>query len=90
MKTDVLEINVINVAFSTALSFGVLWVICSGLVMLMPDAMMLLTGHMLHVNLPSAAWSLTLPGFFLGLFGWMITAGVLAGMIAKVNNWLSR
>lgn len=47
-------------------------------------SMMTMTGHMLHMDMASSGWTLSLTGFFMGLLSWSIFAA-LAGAL---NGWI--
>ena len=83
MKIDANKIGV-----SSAISFGVLWIICSGAVHFFPQPMMAITGHMMHVVLTSLDWALTFSGFLIGLIAWSALAGVSGWLIATIYNRL--
>ncbi|WP_211664959.1 DUF5676 family membrane protein [Litorilituus lipolyticus] len=46
-----MKLNENAFALACAAAFGIVWVACSILVMVMPDMMSSMTGHMLHTNL---------------------------------------
>ena len=73
-------------ALTTAITFSVLWVICSAFISLMPGLSMSLTGTMFHADLSSMVWTLTWGGFFIGLIAWPILAGISAWLIAFFYN----
>lgn len=85
------ELNMINtskLAIASALCAGLLWVICSVLVVLFPNYMLQMTTHMIHVDITQMRWTLTWPGFLLGLFSWVIFAGVAGALLAVIYNRL--
>ena len=75
-----------KLALTTAITFSVLWVICSAFIALIPDLSMSLTGTMFHANLSSMVWTLTWGGFFIGLIAWAILGGISAWLIAFFYN----
>ena len=79
-------INRNKFAVASGLCAGLLWVICSILVALFPHYMLLMTAHMIHVNITQMGWTLTWSGFLVGLVGWMILAGVAGVLLAVIYN----
>ena len=75
-------------SMAAAIAVAVLWVICSAFVMLTPDFMMYMTGHMMHADLSTMDWMLTVNGFFLGLVAWVFCAWITAFLIAYIYNLL--
>ena len=84
-----MNINPIKLGISSAAVFALFWVICSAIVYFVPEQMMLMTGHMAHVNLSDMHWTLTWSGFFIGLVSWAGIAGVTAWLIATIYNVVS-
>ena len=74
-------------AMASGLCAGLLWVVCSVLVAPFPQYM-LLTTHMVHVDITQMSWTLTWSGFLVGLLGWMILAGAAAALLAVIYNRL--
>lgn len=83
-----LDENRLAVAFGTVTAL--LWVICSASVALMPGAMMAMTGHMFHASMEGISWTLTWPGFLLGLVAWVVWAAVAGWLIGWCYNRLGR
>lgn len=83
-----MKINASKLGIATATVFGVAWVICSLLVMGMPQAMMQMTGHMVHADFSDMNWQLNSSGLLVGLLAWSIGAGAIAGATAAVYNRL--
>lgn len=83
-----MKLNTNRFAMATAISFSVLWVICSALVALAPKSSAYLTNIMLHAKIPAPFWILTWEGFFIGLITWSIVGGITAWLITFVYNHL--
>ena len=81
-------INSYKLIMASALSAGLLWVICSVLAALLPHTMLQMTAHMIHVDLVDISWTLTWSGFFVGLLGWVVLAGITAALLAAIYNRL--
>lgn len=76
-------------AIASALAVGVLWLICSAMVFIMPEAMMVMSSDMVHLNLAAFSWELSLSGVLMGLLGWMAIAALLGGLIPVFVQKLS-
>lgn len=83
MKLDALKFGL-----ASAISFGIAWIICALLVMLMPGMMMEMSGHMVHMELADMGWHLTLGGVLMGLVAWSVSAGLIGWLLAWVYNRL--
>ena len=75
-------------AIACAMSTGLLWSICSALVVCFPNYMLQMTAHMFHVDLADVHWTMTWSGFLLGLLGWTLLAGSAGALLAVVYNRL--
>lgn len=71
-----------------ALATAILWIICSLLVVLMPVAMMNLSGHMMHGDFSMWQWRMGMHGFFFGLIAWSLVAGVFGWLLTVIYNKL--
>jgi hypothetical protein len=89
MKEDVMKLDAFKLGLATAIVFAIVWLICSLLVVTVPGAMMGMSGHMLHADLGGLNWTMHWTGFFLGLVGWSILAGLIVWAVASVYNALS-
>ena len=76
-------------ALASAITAAVVWSICSLMVALIPESMMQMTAHMLHVNLAYMTWTLTWSGFLLGLLSWSAFSGAVGLVLALVYKRLS-
>jgi hypothetical protein len=83
-----MSIKPTTMAISAAISFALLWVICSATVHFFPGPMMLISGHMVHANLSDMNWTLTWSGFFIGLIAWSGVAGISVWLVAVIYNML--
>ncbi len=83
-----MKLNPNKFATASATTFAVLWVICSAVAYFLPDAIMTITGHMMHADLSSMGWSLTGAGFIIGLIAWAFCAGITTLLIAIIYNRL--
>ena len=83
-----MKLNPNKFATASATTFAVLWVICSAVAYCLPDAIMTITGHMMHADLSSMGWSLTGTGFIIGLIAWAFCAGITTLLIAIIYNRL--
>lgn len=71
---------------SAAIGTAVVWTVCSALVALAPSLSMKIMAPMVHMDPSGLAWSLTWRGFLVGLFGWSLTAALLAWLAAGLYN----
>lgn len=83
-----MKLNAAKFGLAAAISFGVAWIICALLVMLMPGMMMSMSGHMVHMELADMGWHLTLAGVLLGLVAWSVSAGFIGWLLAWIYNRL--
>jgi hypothetical protein len=81
-------INQNKFALASSLAFGLLWIICSVLVMIFPDASMKLTMSMMHGGFAAHQWDMGMTGLISGLVAWMLVAGMTAWFIATIYNRL--
>ena len=89
MEND-MKLNPTALGAASAISFSILWIICSAAVAVSPEFMMTMSGHMVHVNFSQMGWTLTWAGVFLGLIAWAAVAFVSTWLIAVVYNRLLR
>lgn len=85
-----MKINSLNFALAGAITAAIVWVICSLLVWMMQGPMMNITGDMVHMNLSSLGFVLTLTGFIWGLIVWSLFAGIFAWLLAAIYNRLTK
>lgn len=73
---------------AAAVTAGLLWVVCSLLVLALPGGMINMSGHMVHADLSQMSWTLTFVGFLLGLVIWSVVAYITGWLIGMVYNML--
>jgi hypothetical protein len=83
-----MNIDANKIGISSAVSFGILWLVCSAAVYFIPQPIMTITGHMMHADLSAVGGTLTVSGFVTGLLAWAATAGVCGWLIASIYNRL--
>lgn len=83
-----MSLNSIKFEWVSAISFSIAWVVCSLLVWVLPDSMMRIFGGMLHMNLFTMGWHVSLVNLALGLIGWAFTAGIVGWLLAAIYNKL--
>lgn len=81
-----MTLNANRLFVATAAVFAFLWVVCSALVAIFPGPMLRMTGYMIHSELRSFEWSLTLTGVFGGLVLWSLLSGLVVWLVAVVYN----
>lgn len=79
-------LNPIKVGLAAAISFSLLWLLCSLFVLLAPAMMLSMSGAMMHMNLAGMGWHLTLAGVLTGLVGWFVLAGLGGWLLAVIYN----
>ena len=79
-----MKLQATKFAVATAITFSLLWVICSAFVALIPNPSMALTGAMVHADLSAMNWSLTWSSFFIGLIGWAVLGAITAWLITFI------
>ena len=84
-----MKLNEKAFALACAAAFGIVWLVCSMMVMMLPDMMSSLTGNMLHTDWKILGWQMSFIGVFIGGFFWVLFAGVTGGIVAKVYNNLN-
>ena len=85
-----MKIDVRAATLSAAIGTAIVWTICSALVALAPSLSMGIMAPMVHGDPSGLAWSLTWGGFLIGLFGWSLTAALLAWLAAGSYNRMTR
>jgi hypothetical protein len=84
-----MKIDAAKFGLACAITFAVLWVVCSLLVMVMPNGMMQMSGHMIHGDVSGfMSWNMNMHGVLMGLIGWSISAGISGWLIAVIYNKL--
>lgn len=81
-----MKLNAGHLAIALGGTAAILWIICSALVALFPGAMLEMTGHTLHLDATAFVWTLTIPGFIIGLCTWTISAAVTGWLIGVLYN----
>ena len=85
-----MKIHAIQFGIALALTFAIIWVVCSLLVWLLPAISLEITGHMVHANLAPMGWHLSLSGVLIGLVGWSLVAGITGFLLAYIYNCLTK
>ena len=83
-----MKFNSVKFALAATLTTAVIWVICSLLVFLLPQATIMASGDMIHMDIQDMMWSLTLSGFIKGLILWSLSVGLSAWIFAVIYNRL--
>lgn len=85
-----MKIHSVKLGISSAITFAVLWVVCSVLVMALPDQTMSITASMLHANQLSFNWDLGASGLVVGLLAWSAVAGLAGLLVGCIYNSLNK
>ena len=83
-----MKLNPTALGAASAISFSIFWIICSAAVAILPELIMTISGHMVHVDLSQMGWALTWTGVFLGLVAWVAVAFISTWLIAVIYNRL--
>jgi hypothetical protein len=83
-----MKFNSVKFALAATLTTAIIWVICSLLVFLLPQATIMASGDMIHMDIQDMMWSLTLSGFIKGLILWSLSVGLSAWIFAVIYNRL--
>jgi hypothetical protein len=83
-----MKLHACKFGIASGLSAAIAWLLCSLLVMLLPDMTMGLSGDMLHMNISQMGWHLTAKGVFVGLIAWAVVAGFIGWLLAWIYNRL--
>ncbi len=71
-----MAINANKFAMSSAITFALLWVLCSIIVIALPHQSMSLMGSMMHADMSDLQWNTHFPGLLAGLVAWSFAGGV--------------
>lgn len=77
-----------NLAFATAVAAGVLWEICTVMVLFFPVFMTHMTAHMMHLDPAEIGMVLSATDFVVGLLGWMVMAGGFGWLMGALYNFM--
>lgn len=75
-------------ALAAAYASAIIWVLCSLVVMLVPDMSMHASGYMMHSDFSAMQWQMHFTGFLVGLILWSVSVGVFAWLMASIYNKL--
>lgn len=73
---------------ASAVTTGILWIVCSILVVILPGFMESMTAGMMHSSVTSMDFTLTWEGFLWGLIAWAIWAGIAGWLLVLLYNQL--
>ena len=83
-----MKFNSVKFALAATLTTAVIWVICSLLVFLLPQATIMASSDMIHMDIQDMMWSVTLSGFIKGLILWSLSVGLSAWIFAVIYHRL--
>jgi hypothetical protein len=81
-----MKIHPINLAIASGLAFAVIWLICSALVVALPDMADVTYRGMMHAGNDMPSMHVTMSGFWFGLVGWTLSAAVTTCVLAVSYN----
>ncbi len=85
-----MKINSLNFALAAAITAGVVWLICSVFVWMIPGGMMNVTTNMMHMDMSRSGWTISPIGVVWGLVAWSLFAGIFAWLLATIYNRLAK
>lgn len=83
-----MKLNANKFALAAALSFALLWILCTLIVALIPHQSMRITGAMMHSDMMTWQWDMHWLGLLIGLIAWPLTAAITAWLTATIYNRL--
>lgn len=81
-----MSLNNNALAMASAVTVAILWMVCSALVALLPGPAMVMTGHLLHIDLSGFEWSISIYGFVTALVCWAAIGGATGWLVATLYN----
>ncbi|MEH6542400.1 MAG: DUF5676 family membrane protein [Porticoccaceae bacterium] len=81
-----MTINANKFALSSAITFALLWVLCSVIVITLPHQSMSMMGFMVHADMGNLQWDTRFPGLLAGLVAWSLSAAITGWLIATIYN----
>lgn len=87
LGSSAMKLDPVRLSLATAIAFGVVWTVCTALVVALPAMSNVAAGGMMHFMGPPNML-VTPTGFLFGLVGWSIAAGVTSGLLALIYNAL--
>ena len=85
-----MKINALNFGLAAAITAGVVWLICSVFVWMIPGGMMNVTTNMMHMDMSRIGWTISPTGVVWGLVAWSLFAGIFAWLLATIYNRLAK
>lgn len=85
-----MKLHAMKFGLACAGSFSITWIVCSLLVMMMPKAMLLMSGHMVHGDFTNMQWNMGFSGLVIGLICWAGVAGLMGFVVVTIYNKLCR
>ena len=82
-----MKLDPVRLSLATATAFGIVWATCTAFVVALPAISNVAAGGMTHFMGPPHML-VTATGFFIGLVGWSVAAGVTSGLLAVIYNAL--
>lgn len=83
-----MKLNANTFGMAAALTVVILWIVCSIIVVFMPDMSMTMSGYMMHTNFSGMQWDMHITGFVAGLVIWSAFAYVFGCLLAVIYNRL--
>jgi membrane associated rhomboid family serine protease len=81
-----MKLNANAFGLAAAVTVAILWILCSLIVVTMPNMSMNMSGYMMHTDFGGMQWDMHLTGFLSGLVIWTVTAYASCGLLAIIYN----
>jgi hypothetical protein len=75
-----------TLGIAVGIGAAIFWTLCSILVALAPGPSLAVTRDLFHLLSGGDAWGVTWSGYFVGLCGWSVGAGIFAWLCAGLYN----
>ena len=85
-----MKLNARSLFIATAVTTGILYLLCILFVLVVPQLTMAFFSSILHANLTGITFTVTWGNFITGLLFWSIGTGLYAAVVARLYNRLWR
>jgi hypothetical protein len=81
-----MRIETVRLGLAVGIGSAIFWTFCSILVALAPGPSLAVTRDLFHLVSGGPGWGVTWRGYFVGLCGWSVGAGLFAWLCARLYN----
>lgn len=79
-----MSINVFKLSISVAIAVGLVWSFCFLAVLIAPELAAVMMEHMMHLNMDTMEWQLSIQSFLVGGAIWMVFALAITWLSARI------